>query len=78
MPDGPTDGEVGLIGLGRMGQAIGHRLLARGHRLVVHNRTRAKAEDLLVAGQRYWTVDGSLPTVRDSQSHLNTAKGRGE
>ena len=40
--------------------------------------TKFPAEDLLVAGQRYWTVDGSLPTVRDSQSHLNTAKGRGE
>ena len=33
---------------------------------------------LLVAGQRYWTVDGSLPTTRDSQSHLNTPTGRGE
>ena len=40
--------------------------------------TKFPAEDLLVAGQRYWTVDGPLPTVRDSQSHLNTAKGRGE
>src|SRR4051794_5983862 len=40
--------------------------------------TKFPAEDLLVAGQRYWTVDGSLPTVRDSQSHLNTAAGRGE
>jgi Xaa-Pro aminopeptidase len=39
--------------------------------------TKFPAEDLLVAGQRYWTVDGALPTVRDSQSHLNTAKGRG-
>jgi Xaa-Pro aminopeptidase len=40
--------------------------------------TKFPAEDLLVAGQRYWTVDGSLPTVRESQSHLNTAKGRGD
>jgi Xaa-Pro aminopeptidase len=40
--------------------------------------TKFPAEELLVAGQRYWTVDGSLPALRDSQSHLNTAKGRGE
>ena len=40
--------------------------------------TKFPAEELLIAGRRYWTVDGSLPTVRDSQSHLNTARGRGE
>jgi Xaa-Pro aminopeptidase len=40
--------------------------------------TKFPAEELLVAGRRYWTVDGSLPAVRESQSHLNTAAGRGE
>ncbi len=40
--------------------------------------TKFPAEDLLVAGKRYFTVGGSLPTLRDSQSHLNTAAGRGE
>ncbi|MEV5010801.1 Xaa-Pro peptidase family protein [Streptomyces sp. NPDC055692] len=40
--------------------------------------TKFPAEDLLVAGRRYHTVGGSLPTLRDSQSHLNTAAGRGE
>jgi hypothetical protein len=40
--------------------------------------TKFPAEELLVAGQRYWTVDGSLPTVRESQSHLNTPAGRGD
>jgi Xaa-Pro aminopeptidase len=38
--------------------------------------TKFPAEELLVAGQRYYTVGGQLPTVRDSQSHLNTAAGR--
>ena len=33
-------------------------------------------EDLLVAGQRYYTVSGPLSTERDSQSHLNTETGR--
>jgi Xaa-Pro aminopeptidase len=40
--------------------------------------TKFPAEDLLVAGQRYYTVNGPLPDVRSSQSHLNTAEGRGE
>jgi len=33
--------------------------------------TKFPAEDLLVAGQRYFTVNGPLATTRDSQSHLN-------
>jgi Xaa-Pro aminopeptidase len=40
--------------------------------------TKFPAEELLIAGQRYWTVGGELPTLRESQSHLNTAAGRGE
>ncbi len=40
--------------------------------------TKFPAEDLLIAGQRYWTVGGPLPAVRESQSHLNTPAGRGE
>ncbi|MBB5166309.1 Xaa-Pro peptidase family protein [Mycobacterium sp. AZCC_0083] len=34
--------------------------------------TKFPAEELLVAGRRYFTVSGPLPTKRDSQSHLNT------
>jgi Xaa-Pro aminopeptidase len=40
--------------------------------------TKFPAEDLLVAGQRYYSVGGPLPLERDSQSHLNTVAGRGE
>jgi Xaa-Pro aminopeptidase len=40
--------------------------------------TRFPAEDLLVCGTRYWTFDGALPTLRETQSHLNTPSGRGE
>jgi Xaa-Pro aminopeptidase len=39
--------------------------------------TKFPAEDLLVAGQRYYAVGGPLPLERDSQSHLNTFDGRG-
>ena len=38
--------------------------------------TKFPAEDLLVAGQRYYTVGGPLPTTRDAQSHVNTRAWR--
>jgi hypothetical protein len=33
--------------------------------------TRFPAEELLVAGVRYYTVNGPLSTTRETQSHLN-------
>jgi Xaa-Pro aminopeptidase len=39
--------------------------------------TKFPAEELLVAGRKYWTVGGQLDTLRDSQSHLNTKLGSG-
>ncbi len=39
--------------------------------------TKFPAEELLVAGRRYWTAGGALSSTRESQSHLNTAAGRG-
>ena len=38
--------------------------------------TKFPAEELLVAGKRYWTVDGTLNTTRDAQNHLNTRASR--
>jgi Xaa-Pro dipeptidase len=40
--------------------------------------TKFPAEELLVAGRKYWTVGGALDTLREAQSHLNTPAGRGE
>ncbi len=40
--------------------------------------TKFPAEDLLIAGRKYWTAGGELSTLRESQSHLNTPHGRGE
>jgi Xaa-Pro aminopeptidase len=40
--------------------------------------TKFPAEELLVAGKRYYTIGGPLNLERDSQSHLNTTWGRGE
>jgi Xaa-Pro aminopeptidase len=36
--------------------------------------TKFPAEELLVAGHRYWTVGGELSTMREAQSHLNTLR----
>lgn len=44
---------VGWIGTGVMGASMCGHLLARGYSLVVHNRTRAKAEPLLAQGARW-------------------------
>ncbi len=41
---------VGIAGLGRMGAAIGARLMETGHRLVVWNRSAAKTKPLAEAG----------------------------
>lgn len=38
--------------------------------------TKFPAEQLLVAGQRYYTTGGPLPTERESQSHLNSDRAR--
>jgi Xaa-Pro aminopeptidase len=41
--------------------------------------TKFPAEELMVAGgQRYFTVNGPMNLIRDSQSHLNSQLGRGE
>jgi Xaa-Pro aminopeptidase len=39
--------------------------------------TKFPAEELLVAGQRYYTVAGQLPTLRHPQSHRNRTPGEG-
>lgn len=41
---------VGLIGLGRMGTAIAHRLLDEGQSLVLWNRSPERADELLIRG----------------------------
>jgi 3-hydroxyisobutyrate dehydrogenase-like beta-hydroxyacid dehydrogenase len=44
--------KVGLIGVGRMGAAMGRRLLAAGCDLLVYNRTPEKAAELVKSGAR--------------------------
>jgi len=45
--------EVGFVGLGVMGGRIARRLLAAGHTVTGHNRTRAKAEWLIAEGMTW-------------------------
>src|SRR5436190_22694874 len=42
--------DIGIAGLGRMGTAIGLRLIERGHRLSVWNRSPDKTKPLIAAG----------------------------
>ena len=42
--------QIGFIGLGVMGRPMAGHLLAAGHRLTVHNRSRAASDDLVAAG----------------------------
>ena len=41
---------VGLIGLGVMGRPMAKNLIAGGHRLIVHNRSRGPVDELVAAG----------------------------
>ena len=49
----PSPATVAWIGTGVMGRPMAGHLLDAGHRLVVTNRTRAKAEPLLARGARW-------------------------
>ena len=42
--------KVGFVGLGIMGTSMARNLIEDGHKLVIHNRTRAKAEKLAKLG----------------------------
>lgn len=57
---------VGLIGLGLMGKPMGRNLLKAGFPLVVWNRTRARADELLREGARW----GANPREVASQADV--------
>ena len=64
--DRPAGAQVALLGTGKMGSAIAERLSAAGFRLVVWNRTRARAEQLglgRVADTPAAAVDGAAFVV---------------
>lgn len=57
---------VGFIGLGLMGKPMAHNLLRAGFPLVVWNRTKSKADDLVRAGAKF----GDSPCDVASQSDV--------
>lgn len=50
MPATPRPHPIGFIGIGIMGRSMAGHLLAAGHPLHVHSRTKSKADDLVAAG----------------------------
>jgi len=57
---------IGMVGLGVIGGAMARNLLKAGFRLTVHNRSRAKVEELLREGAR----DGGSPAGVARQSEV--------
>jgi 3-hydroxyisobutyrate dehydrogenase-like beta-hydroxyacid dehydrogenase len=57
--------KVAFIGLGNMGAPMARNLLAAGHELAVHNRTRAKAEPFAAEGARI--ADSIQDAARDAE-----------
>jgi 3-hydroxyisobutyrate dehydrogenase-like beta-hydroxyacid dehydrogenase len=45
--------QIGYVGLGVMGGGVARRLLAAGHQVTGHNRTRSKAEPLIADGMQF-------------------------
>ena len=58
-----TQQPIGVIGTGLFGTALAERLLADGYPVLVHNRTRSKADPLLVRGA-HWSDNPLLDCQR--------------
>jgi 3-hydroxyisobutyrate dehydrogenase len=57
--------QIGIAGTGRMGAAIAARLLARGHAVMVWNRTAEKTTPLAAAGATVAATPRELSTAAD-------------
>lgn len=56
---------IAFIGTGVMGRSMAGHLQKAGHRLHVHNRTKAKAEDLIAAGAVWHDTPGGAAAQAD-------------
>jgi 3-hydroxyisobutyrate dehydrogenase len=70
----PDTRKVGWIGIGRMGFPMAERLLKAGHKVVIWNRTRAKAEPLAGAGGQIVGQPTDLADVDVLFSIVSTGK----
>lgn len=57
---------IGFVGTGVMGAPMAGHLLDAGYRLVVHNRTRARAQGLLDRGARWSDTAGGVAEAADA------------
>jgi 3-hydroxyisobutyrate dehydrogenase len=57
--------KIGFIGTGIMGKSMAGHLMAAGHTLHIYNRTRSKAEDLLVRGAQWF--DSPIALAKSSE-----------
>lgn len=77
--------DVGVLGLGKMGEPIARRLLGAGHAVSVWNRTRSRAEGLAGAGAQVldapteaWDrADVCVSMVLDDAALLDVTAGDG-
>ena len=60
---------IGFIGLGVMGKPMAKHLVAAGHRLTVHNRSRGAVDELVAAGA---TAAGSAAEVAQASTVVIT------
>lgn len=56
---------IGIAGIGKMGAAIGTRLLSQGHALTVWNRSPQKAQGLLESGAQWAATPQALAEAVD-------------
>lgn len=61
--------QIAFVGTGVMGASMAGHLLRAGHEVVVHTRTRAKAEPLLAAGARW--ADSPAAAVAGADAALS-------
>src|SRR5664280_1109468 len=64
---------VAFLGMGRMGSAMARHVLTGGHALVVWNRTRGKAADLVAAGAT--EADSPAAAARDADAVVLMLRG---
>lgn len=62
--------KVAVLGLGRMGQAVAQRLVDGGHDVVVWNRSKGKAEELVAKGAKQ---AGELPEAVEAAEVVLTS-----
>lgn len=78
----PAPIRVGFVGLGVMGKAMARNILRAGFPLMVHNRSRAKVEELVAEGgkralrqpmsqERPLSMSGHLAPARPSKPATN-------